>query len=95
MMVLVMVFLILNTPRIILGMIEVSRLENVELCYETGQEYNVSKEDYISDIFARFLVILNSSLNFLIYCFVSSDFRNRLYSMVHITRSYQPPHSHR
>ena len=34
MMALVLVFLILNTPRIILGVIEVSQLKNVELCYE-------------------------------------------------------------
>ena len=34
MMVLVMVFLILNTPRIILGVIEVSQLRTVKQCYE-------------------------------------------------------------
>ena len=90
-----MVFLILNTPRIILGVIEVSQLQNVELCYETGQEYNLSKQDYICDIIARFLVILNSSVNFLIYCVVGTDFRTRLYSKLHIARPCPPPDTKR
>ena len=95
MMVLVMVFLILNTPRIILGVIEVSQLHNVEQCYGNDREYNVSKQDYICDIIARFLVILNSSVNFIIYCVVGSDFRNKLYSKLHLSRSSQPPHNNR
>ena len=87
MMALVLVFLILNTPRIILGVIEVSQLRSVELCYETGQEYNVSKQSYILDFFARFLVIVNSSVNFLIYCVVGSEFRRKLYMKLNLRRA--------
>jgi len=80
MMVLVMVFLILNTPRIILGVIEVTELSTVEQCYEHDLDYHVSKETYILDFIARFLVILNSSLNFVIYCLVGSEFRSKMFS---------------
>ena len=80
MMVLVLVFLTLNTPRIILGVIEVAQLREVEQCYENGLDYHVSKQTYILDFLARFLVILNSSVNFLIYCLVGSEFRAKLCS---------------
>jgi len=80
MMVLVMVFLILNTPRIILGVIEVSELTTVERCYEHDLDYHVSKETYILDFLARFLVILNSSVNFVIYCLVGSEFRSNMFN---------------
>ena len=80
MMVLVLVFLILNPPRLILGMIEVTQLTTVEECYEHGLDYHVSKQTYILDFLARFLVILNSSVNFLIYCLVGSEFRSKLSS---------------
>ena len=80
MMVLVLVFLTLNTPRIILGVVEVTQLREVEQCYENGLDYHVSKQTYILDFIARFLVILNSSVNFLIYCLVGSEFRAKLCS---------------
>ena len=78
MMVLVLVFLILNTPRLILGMIEVTQLSTVEECYEHGLDYHVSKQTYILDFLARLAVILNSSVNFVIYCLVGSEFRSKL-----------------
>ena len=84
MMVLVLVFLILNTPRLILGVIEVTQLKTVEQCYEHGLDYQVSKQTYILDFLARFLVILNSSINFLIYCLVGSEFRSKLYSSLRL-----------
>ena len=89
MMVLVMVFLILNTPRIILGVIEVSQLRTVEQCYENELEYYVSKQAYILDFFARLLVILNSSMNFLIYCMVGSEFRSKLCTKLRIRKRNQ------
>ena len=89
MMALVLVFLILNTPRIILGVIEVSQLRAVEMCYETGQEYNVTKQAYVLDFIARFLVIINSSVNFLIYCVVGSEFRQKLYMKLNLRGANQ------
>ena len=78
MMVLVLVFLVLNTPRILLGLKEVIELETVEQCFEQGQNYKVSKYIYILDSLARFLVIVNSSVNFIIYCLVGQEFRSQL-----------------
>ena len=83
MMVLVFVFLILNSPRLILGLIEVTQLSAVELCYEHNLDYHVSKETYLLDFLARFLVIVNSSTNFLIYCLTGSQFRHQLVDMFH------------
>ena len=78
MLILVTVFLILNTPRLILGIVEVTQLSTVEQCYEQGLPYNISKQIYLLDFLARFLVILNSSINFIIYILVGSEFRSKL-----------------
>ena len=83
MMVLVLVFLILNSPRLVLGLIEVTQLSAVELCYEHNLDYHISKETYLLDFLARFLVIVNSSTNFLIYCLTGSQFRHQLVDMFH------------
>ena len=76
---LVMVLVFLN-PRIILGVVEVTQLRVVKQCFENGLDHHVSKQTYILDFLARFLVILNSSVNFLIYCLVRSEFRAKLCS---------------
>ena len=78
MLILVTVFLILNTPRLILGIVEVTQLSTVEQCYEQGLPYNISKQTYLLDFVARFLVILNSSINFIIYILGGSEFRSKL-----------------
>ena len=77
-MILVTVFLILNTPRLILGIVEVTQLSTVEQCYQQGLPYNISKQTYLLDFAARFLVILNSSVNFIIYILGGSEFRSKL-----------------
>ena len=80
MMVMVLVFLLLNTPRLVLCVVEVAQLRIVEKCYEDGHDYYMSKQTYILDFLARFLVILNSSVNFVIHCLVGSEFRANLYN---------------
>ena len=82
MMVLVLIFLILNCPRLVLGLIEVTQLYSVELCYHHHLDYHIKKETYLLDFAARFLVILNSSINFIIYCLAGSQFRHNLLDMV-------------
>ena len=85
MMVLVFVFLILNCPRLVLGLIEVTQLSSVELCYKNNLDFHIKKETYLLDFAARFLVIVNSSINFIIYCLVGSEFRQKLLTMMNLT----------
>ena len=85
MMVLVVVFLLLNCPRLVLGLIEVTQLSTVELCYQQGQDFNILKITYLLDFTARFLVILNSSVNFIIYCVAGSQFRHKLMAILNIS----------
>ena len=85
MMVLVVVFLLLNCPRLVLGLIEVTQLSTVELCYRQGQDFNILKITYLLDFTARFLVILNSSINFIIYCVAGSQFRHKLMAILSIS----------
>ena len=80
MMVLVLVFLILNTPRLLLGLLEVTQLSKVEHCYQHDQDFHIRKETFLLDFIARFLVIINSSINFLSYCLAGSEFRKQLQS---------------
>ena len=55
-----------------------TKLNTVEFCYESGRDYNISRETYIIDYIARFLTVVNSSFNFVIYCLVGSQFRSEL-----------------
>ena len=80
MMVLVLVFLILNTPRLLLGLLEVTQLSKVEHCYQHDRDFHIRKETFLLDFIARFLVIINSSINFLSYCLAGSEFRKQLQS---------------
>ena len=91
MMILVLVFLLLNIPRLLLGLHEVTQISRVELCYRHDQDYNVSKETFFLDFIARFLVVINSSINFLIYCLAGSQFRQKLKSLLGRNSSQNAP----
>ena len=82
MMVLVMVFLFLNSPRLVLSLVEVTQLSTVEKCYKLGLDFHIYKTTYLLDFTARFLVILNSSINFIIYCMAGSQFRHKLLTIL-------------
>ena len=91
MMVLVLVFLVTNFTRVILCIQEVLEHPKVEWCYEHGVNYNHSKTTYLMDFTARFLVILNSSVNFLIYCMVGSEFRTKLFETLSFWKLERKP----
>jgi hypothetical protein len=44
-------------------------------CIEAGRQYIPSMEFYKLDSVARLLMVLNSAINFLIYCAVSTAFQ--------------------
>jgi len=89
MMVLVLVFIVLNMPRLVLGLNEVLHMPALEKCFKADYHYHQGKITYIVDSWARFLVILNSSVNFIIYCLVGSDFQSKLKETLHISGSFK------
>ena len=82
MMRIVIIFIILNIPRVSLSIYEVSTIPNILECYERNCRYYISSKRWLLDKIIRYLVILNSSINFFIYCFVGSNFRNTLNNVV-------------
>ena len=77
-MTIVTVFIILIIPKMVLALYEVSTIPDILECYESSCYYYLSPKRWAMDIIIRYLVMLNSSINFIIYCFVGSNFRNTL-----------------
>ena len=50
-------------------------------CFQNNVFYFAPIEQWLVDFVARYLVILNSSINFIIYCLVGSDFRKAFLQM--------------
>ena len=50
-------------------------------CYESGQYYFAPTTQWLIDLVGRYLAILNSSINFFIYCLVGTEFRSTLFKM--------------
>ena len=78
MMAIVTVFIILNIPKMVLALYEVSTIPDIIDCYERNCLYYLSSRRWVMDIVVRYLVMLNSSVNFIIYCFFGSRFRTSL-----------------
>ena len=95
MMSIVFVFIVLHFPKMIMALYEVNQISNsfknaqtfwqvstipdIFDCYRHGCLYYVSSSRWIADHIIRYLVMLNSSVNFIIYCFVGSNFRETLF----------------
>ena len=80
MMTIVAVFIVLSIPKVILALFEVSTIPNILECHERKCRYYVSSERWVADSVIRYLVMLNSSINFIIYCFLGSKFRETMLS---------------
>ena len=61
-----------------IALLEVSTIPNILDCYDRQCGYFITSKRWIADIIVRYLVMLNSSTNFLIYCCVGSNFRNTM-----------------
>ena len=81
MMTIVIVFIVLSIPRMSLALYEVSTIPNIVDCHKRMCTYYISSGRWVADIFIRYLVLLNSSANFIIYCFVGTNFRKVLLDM--------------
>ena len=69
------VFFILNIPRVFMGAYEVSKMYLVIHCAEYRTEYHPEMWYYRSDNVCRLFMVLNSSINFLIYCIGNDQFK--------------------
>ena len=74
-------FLLLNLPRIVASSIEVYHSNLILHCIKNEVRYVPSMNYYKLDFFARFFMVVNSAINFLIYCAVSSSFQVRKYEI--------------
>ena len=68
-------FAVLNFPRFIATIIEVINTNLIIKCVENEVRYLPTIQFYRLDYFARMLMVLNSAINFLIYCAVSTPFK--------------------
>ena len=68
-------FSLLNTPRLIATTIETVNTSEIVQCVEHGFRYIPSKSFYKLDFLARMCMVINSAINVIIYCLVSSPFQ--------------------
>jgi len=54
---------------------EVLNTKLIITCIEAGRQYIPPIDFYKTDFIARMLLVINSAINFLIYCAVSSQFQ--------------------
>ena len=71
----VVCFSLLNTPRLVASMIETAHMSQIVECVEHGFRYFPSKSFFKLDFLARMCMVMNSAINVIIYCLVSSPFQ--------------------
>ena len=92
----VIIFICCNTPRTIIDIWEFYHLEDIVKCNDLLIKKEIDHQ-FLPDLWieclthiSHFTAILNSSINFLIYCVVGHNFRKELLSTWGIKRN-QPP----
>ena len=87
----VCIFFFLNLPRVFMGAYEVGKMYLVLHCAEYKEEYHPKMWYYKVDNICRFLMVVNSSINFLIYCIGNEQFKVRsqqCYQLLHTKGAY-------
>ena len=70
-------FLVTNLPRVILDIHEAATIRMAQECADAGKEQFALWSMLCLSV-AHFLLVLNSSINVVIYCLTSSQFRTEL-----------------
>ena len=71
----VVTFATLNLPRIIASTVEISNTDLIIKCVENNVRYIHTLTFYKLDVIAHMLMILNSAVNVIVYCAVSTPFQ--------------------
>ena len=71
-------FIICHTLRVFLNFYEMIWINNILACIQAGAKREFPVWSHVVQEFSRFLLILNSSINFVIYCCFNAKFRNQL-----------------
>ncbi len=73
----ILVFLVCHSPRLMLNIYELFTIRHAVLCQENGHD-PFPAWSLLLMCFSHFLLILNSSINILIYSLLSSKFREEM-----------------
>ena len=68
MMTIVGLFLVTNIPRVSLLLHEAATIPSILKCIDRSCRYFVSNKVWLVDSIIRVLILMNSTLNFLVYC---------------------------
>ena len=71
----VLSFVALNMLRLIVGFNDLVDIQQIATCYKHEVEFMRSMDFYTLDSLSRFLMIINSSCNFLIYVSFNANFK--------------------
>ena len=71
----VVTFVLLNMLRLILGFFDVAHMFTIMKCFKAKVKFMRNINQYVADEVARLLMVVNSSVNFLIYCCFSNNFQ--------------------
>ena len=87
--IIVIVFIICHSLRIVLNIHELVTLENIQASMENGC-LGFPYWDLIASATSQFLITFNSSANFFIYCFISTKFRELFLKKLRIYSNGDP-----
>ena len=78
----VLMFIICHTPRNIMNWYEFITVDVILFCKENELEHKPPYWTHISLMLGELTIFLNSSLNFIVYCFVGRKFRRELFQIL-------------
>jgi len=85
------VFLVHTVPRVILLWIEVDTVTKFHFCLTENLKYNPSEAMNIFFYVANLSTLVNSSLNFFIYCFACEGFRTSFKDLIRTLSTWRRP----